>query len=177
MRVIPLTKGKFAVVDEADYANVSRWNWCTLIVHHPRRGPPRDIYYAMRKPSVEEQQRTGKRGPVLLHRYLMQAKADEEIDHENGDGLDNRRQNLRKASRAENGRNSGARLGSSKFKGVSRSQDRWRAYIKVNYKFRHLGYFDIEEEAARAYDQAARELHGKFACVNFPINGERSALL
>lgn len=99
-----------------------------------------------------------------------------EVDHANGDGLDCRRSNLRVASHAENVRNARSRKGTSKFKGVSFSKGGWRAALRVNYKTVHLGRFETEEEAAVAHDEAARRLHGAFARLNFPRDGERSAL-
>jgi hypothetical protein len=103
----------------------------------------------------------------------------DEVDHKNCNGLDNRRENLRKATTAENMRNSMKRgHSSSRFKGVSLVQrtKEWDVSIRMNYESIRIGRFTSEEEAARAYDEAARRLHGEFARVNFPRDGERSAL-
>lgn len=105
-----------------------------------------------------------------LHRVIMNAPPGVEVDHINGDTLDNRRCNLRLCMRRENGRNQKPQMGrSSQYKGVSwRKQcQKWSAQIKVDGKQIHLGLFNEEVEAARAYDQAARELHGEFARLNF----------
>jgi hypothetical protein len=110
-----------------------------------------------------------------MHRYLM-GEPSEEVDHENGDGLDNRRKNLRRATHAQNMMNALSRRGSSRFKGVFWSVNRWQAAIRDDYRKVYLGQFKIEEDAARAYDDAARRIHGAFARLNFPIEGERSAL-
>jgi hypothetical protein len=89
------------------------------------------------------------------------------VDHENGNGLDNRRCNLRSATHAENLRNTRKQSGtSSRFKGVCYHRSRWVAYITFDYKQRHLGCFKREEDAAAAYDRAATELHGEFARTN-----------
>lgn len=164
VRFVPLTQGKFAKVDEADFADVSRWNWCAW--------KSKGTHYAIRN----QINATGAYVSLLLHRYLM-GEPVEDIDHKNGDGLDNRRENLRKATPSQNGRNQMKRSkSSSRFKGVSLIKGVWRAYVRLNYKTTHLGRFDTEEEAARAYDEAARRLHGEFARVNFPRDGEQSAL-
>lgn len=101
------------------------------------------------------------------------------VDHINGDPLDNRRCNLRLATLGENARNMRSRGGSSRFKGVTwhRPSASWYAFIRKDYKRTFLGCFRDEEEAARAYDVAARTLHGEFARLNFPRDGERSALV
>ena len=167
VRFVPLSQGRFARVDESDFADVSRWNWSLFRT--------RGLEYAARGRSPKEKLETGLQAPVLLHRYLM-GEPPEEVDHRNGDGLDNRRENLRKATAQQNGMNSRSRGGSSRFKGVFGRRGRWKASIRNNYKTVHLGDFDTEEGAARAYDEAARRLHGEFARVNFPRDGERSAL-
>jgi hypothetical protein len=170
-RWIALTQGKFALVDEADFADVSRWNWCAV----QKRSKANDLYawYAFRGRTPEDV--GGKTTPVLLHRHLL-GEPPEDVDHRNRDGLDNRRENLRKATAQQNMMNSLSRGGSSRFKGASWSRGQWRASIRLNYKTVHLGRFNTEEDAARAYDEAARRLHGEFARVNFPRDGERSAL-
>jgi len=167
-RWVALTKGMFALVDETDFVDVSRWNWCVMECV--------GLWYAMRGRTPEEVLSSGKKAPVLLHRYLLH-EPFEEVDHRNGDGLDNRRENLRASTHAQNMMNSPSRVGSSRFKGVSLSRGRWRATIRDDYRTVHLGRFDTEKEAAHAYDEAARRLHGsEFARVNFPRGGERSAL-
>jgi hypothetical protein len=169
VRFVPLTLGKFARVDEADFADVSRWNWCAT------KGGKGRGYYAARGRSPEEIEATGKRAPILLHRYLM-GEPPEDIDHWNRDGLDNRRENLRRATPSQNGSNCLSRKGTSKFKGVSHHKGQWRVAIRSHYKTIRLGSFATEEEAAHAHDEVARRLHGEFARVNFPRDGERSAL-
>jgi len=106
------------------------------------------------------------------------------VDHRSGDRLDNRRQNLRVASRPQNSQNAikprrGSRTGkapTSTFKGVHRRPSgQWTASIRVDGKLRILGTFQDETEAALVYDAAAREVFGAFACVNFPQGAERPA--
>ena len=104
---------------------------------------------------------------------------EHELDHINNDKTDNRLENLRPATRKENGRNRKAHKdSSSKYKGVSwnKKQQKWISQIKINYKTEYLGCYTSEEDAARAYDKAARELHGEYACLNFPDEHEQGAL-
>lgn len=124
----------------------------------------------------------GRPTTIKMHRLIMDAGPGEEVDHVNGNGLDNRRSNLRIATRSQNARNSMSRGGSSRFKGVywypyKDGRPRWRAQIRVGGKRKSLGYFDDEIEAARAYDEKMRSLpDAEFGRYNFPRSGERSAL-
>ena len=106
---------------------------------------------------------------------------DQMTDHVNGNGLDNRRVNLRPATRSQNGGNRRKAVATgSRFKGVTPyigHPGRWLAYITLNKSKRHLGIFDDEAVAGRAYDDAARSLFGEFAALNFPEVGERGALI
>lgn len=107
---------------------------------------------------------------VRIHREIMGAMSDELVDHESRDALDNRRQNLRKATPSGNGGNSQQkkRSGSSRFKGVwfERRRAKWVAMIQVNGHKEWLGYFATERAAARAYDAAAIAAFGDFARTN-----------
>lgn len=104
-----------------------------------------------------------------LARAIMNAPDGMVVDHINGNPLDNRRANLRICTVKENNWNRRRRIGgSSGFKGVVRVGTRWRAIIWPNGKQIYLGSFAEPEEAARAYDRAAREEYGEFACLNFP---------
>jgi hypothetical protein len=163
---IPLTQGKYALIDEEDFALVSQYKW------HSCRGHTRNraVWYAKRNIRLEN----GKQTTVLLHRFLLDAPKELEVDHINGDGLDNRRANLRFATRSENCRNRWTTWGASSYRGVTRDaqNQKWRADIKVNGRRISLGAFATEEEAARAYDSAAIVLHGEFARTNRSISGD-----
>lgn len=100
------------------------------------------------------------------------------IDHIDGNRRNNRLNNLRLASSGQNQRNQRKvrHETTSKYKGVKLVGKRWRAYITYNYKMLHIGYFNTEEVAAKAYDRMARELHGEFACLNFGTNNALSRL-
>lgn len=105
-----------------------------------------------------------------MHRLILGAAAGRFGDHRNGDGLDNRRSNLRAASHAENNRNRVGLAGAtSRFKGVSldRKSGKWFACIKYERRTRSLGHYEDEIAAAQAYDTAAREHFGEFARPNF----------
>jgi hypothetical protein len=105
-----------------------------------------------------------------MHRLIVDAPHGVLVDHRDGDGLNNTRANLRLCSNAENMRNSGRkRTNTSGFKGVihHKKTGKWVARITVNDQEKHLGLFPTREAAARAYDDAARRLHGAFALTNF----------
>lgn len=161
--LIPLTQGKFAVVDDDDYAWLSQWSWTAV---KPRKSRS---WYA----HMQDGRRTR-----ALHRVIMGDPAGAEVDHVNGDGLDNRRENLRVVTHQQNTRNTRLRRTSrSGYKGVSKAKhvDAYRARIFLDGKEVWLGYFKSAVEAARAYDEAARRLFGKYASLNFPRKGEVGA--
>ena len=108
---------------------------------------------------------------LQIHRLIMDAPKGMDVDHINGNPLDNRKSNLRICSRAENLRNRGAnKNNTSGYKGVSwhKRNKKWACQIKHNYKKIHVGNYATPEEAARAYDKKAKELHGEYAYLNFP---------
>jgi hypothetical protein len=160
MKKIQLTQGQFALVDDEDYERLSKVRWHAWWTHHTQS------FYARRNsPRVN-----GKRHLILMHREIMGEPDGVVVDHVNHNTLDNRRENLRACSHSENNHNQRKRCdNSSGFKGVSwnKRQKKWRAYIKINGKQQHLGYYTSEIEAAAAYDAAAAELHGDFALTNF----------
>lgn len=153
---VPLTRGKVALVDEEDAAAVLAHKWYTRRV--------RDAFYAARSlPRVDGVQREQR-----LHTFLTGWPL---VDHRNGDGLDNRRANLRAATNAENMRNRRRYANNtSGFKGVSfhKATGKWRAQINLSDRRSHLGSHATAADAARAYDAAAREHFGEFAYLNFP---------
>ena len=159
-RRIPLTQGRFAIVDPADYESLSRHKWRLC------KTKGKNVLYAER--TVRRGDGTDSR--ILMHREVLQPPRGYVIDHVNGCGLDNRRANLRLATVAQNAWNAGGRGGRSGYKGVWLAKDKglWRASIVCCGRRRHLGYFRDKRDAAKAYDRAAREYHGQFAVLNFP---------
>lgn len=159
-RRIPLTQGRFAIVDPADYRDLSRHKWRLC------KTKGKSVLYAER--SIRRPDGTYSR--ILMHRQLIEPPAGYVIDHVNGCGLDNRRANLRLATAAQNAWNAGGRSGRSGYKGVwlAKNKGLWRASIVCCGQRKHLGYFRDKRDAAKAYDRAAREYHGEFAMLNFP---------
>jgi hypothetical protein len=112
-----------------------------------------------------------KRHMILLHRVITNCPDSYDVDHINGNGLDNRKCNLRIATRSQNLANTGAHShNKSGYKGVSfdKSKGKWRAQITKEGRCRNLGRFSDPIEAAKRYDEAAKKLHGEFAYLNFP---------
>ena len=153
-REITLTQGQTAIVDAADYAWVSQYKWCAMRT--------RNTVYAVRGT---------KQGLQLLHRFILGLEKGDprNVDHVDENGLNNCRSNLRIAMHSPNGANTSRVSGQSRYKGVSPGwrAGKWRAGIKVRYRAIHLGTFNSEEDAARAYDEAAKEYFGEFANTNF----------
>lgn len=160
MKTIPLTQGRVALVDDEDFEMLSHWKW------YFSGG------YARSDNGCRRSRGRGRRH-VGMHHLLMLAGPGEQIDHRNGNGLDNQRGNLRLCSPQQNQANARIRVdNTSGFKGVRWNRSRpskWRAVIRRNGAPCHLGYFTDPIDAARAYDTAARELFGEFARVNFPV--------
>lgn len=154
VKQIPLSKGKVALVDDADFDWLNQWKWhCSVLGYAVRNALP-----------SEKVKKT-----VRMHRVILGTPDGVDTDHIDGNKINNQRANLRQASRTENGRNrkSHARS-SSAFKGVYwfKASKKWRAQIRVNKKLKDLGLFKLEIDAAKAYNAAAREHFGDFARLN-----------
>jgi hypothetical protein len=157
MKTIPLTRGKIALVDDSDFERVAKLTWHAISGRH--------TFYAQ-----HSFQKNGKNCHVVMHRFILGVTDPSiHIDHRNGCGLDNRRCNLRFATRIEQAGNMRKHDGtSSRFKGVSLKKGRKRNKWVAQLRPKHLGIFKSEYEAALAYDRAARERYGEFANCNFP---------
>lgn len=149
-REIPLTQGKVALVDDDDYEWLSQYKWCF------------EGRYAHR----------GHEGHhVYMHRMIVNAPKGMEVDHHDGNKLNNQRGNLRITTRGGNNANRPKRNNRtyhSQYKGVYKNRKAWRVSFGTNGKSTDLGSFATEIEAAKAYDAAARAHFGEFARLNFP---------
>ncbi len=157
IRSIPLTKGQVTVVDAVEYARLMRWNWFVIT------STKTTTCYAARI----ERTASGKNRLILMHRFIAGTTGD--VDHRDGDGLNNRRTNLRPCTDIQNGGNQKiAKNNTSGFKGVSwhKPTGKWIAHVYINRKQVHLGLFADKIDAARAYNLAAVEHFGDFARLN-----------
>ncbi len=157
MKILLLTQGKIALIDDKDFLLVSEYKW--------RACKNRDTYYAM-----AHIRKNGKRTGLSMHRLILNAPEEMETDHINHNGLDNRRCNLRLVTHQQNHFNRKGNINSSsKYKGVywNKRDKKWQVHIWIDYKNHYLGRFDDEQKAAWAYDEAAKKLFGEYACLNF----------
>lgn len=148
---IPLTQNKYAIIDEDDFERVGQHKWFTFAKGYGATHNPKD-HNKM----------------IWMHRFILDAPIGMEVDHINGNRLDNRKENLRLCTKSENqmnrSRNKNNRSG---FKGIyldTRSRSRqWNAKIVINRKPIYLGAFNTPQEAGKAYELAAKKYHGRFA--------------
>lgn len=151
MKEIQLTQGKVALVDDVDYEALSKFSWC---LHCDG--------YAFGWVNGKH---------ILMHRFIVNLNEKQEIDHINGNRLDNQRINLRICTHSQNQCNSKVHCdNSSGYKGSywDKYKRKWMSCITVDQKNHHLGYYDTPEDAAHVYDEAAVKFHGEFARLNFP---------
>lgn len=159
MKIIYINSKKYGVkkclVDDEDYERVSKINWCITAT---AKGT---AFYAKGTTSLNKRE--------TMHRFIMCATEDEEVDHRDFDTLNNQKNNLRKCTHQQNmhhRRKTENRK--SKYLGVYFGRGMYCAQIRVNYKNKHIGSFKTELEAAVARDEAALKYHGEFAQLNFP---------
>jgi hypothetical protein len=151
MAKIELANGKgVAVINDEDLDLVSGYKWFS------KDG------YAMTHVYIN-----GKRTSAYMHRLIINAPPDMQVDHIDGEPSNNLRSNLRVCTTAENQHNQHTRRSASGYKGVFRGGKRWRAMIRFGGKQHYIGTFDKPEEAAMAYDRVAVINHGAFANLNF----------
>ena len=153
----PIHRGEFVAIDDEDLPLVEPYYWAA-------RRTNTSIY-------AINGYHDGIYRPLHMHRLILNAPKGLFVDHINGNGLDNRRCNLRLCTASQNQANR-RRLPTNKtgHRGVCRVGVKWQAGIKKDGRSRHLGWFATAEEAGRAYDAAAKELFGEFAQLNFPVN-------
>lgn len=153
MKIISLSRGMVAFIDDEDYDRVSALKW-----HYDGR-------YALGNVKTEN----GTWIKVRMHRFILNTPTGVEVDHINHDMLDNRKQNLREANRQQNASNRNTPANnSSGYKGVcwSKKAKKWQASVQISGVRLHLGTFESKEEAATAYDEATKTHNGKFAKTN-----------
>lgn len=152
MKLIPLTQGKFALVDDEDYDFLMQWKWS---------------YYGGYAHRGEWQKNTKKIKKIRMHRLIMQTPHHMQTDHIDGNGINNQKNNLRIVTHGQNMQNKNSHNGTqSRHKGVYPVREKFRGMITPNKKRIHLGYFLSETEAAEAYNKAALEHFGEFARLN-----------
>ena len=161
MKEIQLTKGKVAIVDDADYERVmALGKWCCVGTDG----------YAGRTMRLGKKNGKWIKRHLAMHRFIMNCPEGSQVDHINGDIMDNRKSNLRICSHSDNMKNRSLyKNNSSGYKGVylHKAAKKWAASIRINKgKRKHLGLFDDCIEAARAYNEAALIHHGEFARLN-----------
>lgn len=155
MKQIPLTQGKVALVDDADFQHFNQWKW------HYHHG------YAERTEYIGGDGYKSK--AVYMHNEIMQPPVGMEVDHRDGDGLNNQRYNLRNSTHAQNSTNRGKRSdNTSGYIGVYKYNNGWMAQLMKDGEYVLSKAFPTAIEAARARDKAAREHFGEFAILNFP---------
>jgi hypothetical protein len=156
MRELFVSPDYVAFVDDADYEKLAGHKW--YAVRHRHGGI--STVYAYTRPNGKYGKQVGMHSMLVPH-----------SDHRNHDGLDNQRHNLREATQSQNRMNTRKTVSptSSQYKGVCwhKKALKWMAYIKINHKMKYLGLFVDEIEAAKAYDEAAKQIFGTFAYLNF----------
>jgi hypothetical protein len=154
MKLIKLTRGKFAKVDDADYEWLNQWKWCTK--------KSWNTFYARRQTIIN-----GKKKTIIMHRLIMNTPSDLQVDHIDHDGLNNQRNNLRNCTNQQNSLNRNSYKSSPKYLGVrycdkGKNKGLFTAHIRP---YLHLGFFKTKEEAMTAYNNMAIKLFGQFANI------------
>jgi hypothetical protein len=157
---IPLQDGSFALVSRCDFESVIKHVWRTAKNRH--------LVYAWRSATDEDRLRGILAPNIYMHRHILEPAENKQVDHVNGNGLDNRRENLRECDSVQNHGNSRHRVGKSGYRGVkpARHGSGFQARMSIKNKFFNIGHFRSAEEAAAAYDRAAIERFGEFAMTN-----------
>ncbi len=162
MKKISLTKNKVALIDDEDYEQLVKYNWCFTKGYAGRAIVIPNSYNRVTCPK-------GKSRPVLMHRQIMNPPKGMEIDHRDGNGLNNQRSNLRLCTHSQNLKNQIIpKNNTSGYKGVrwNKPNKKWDSRIMLNGKSIHIGVFKNIQDAALAYNMKAKELFDEFAKIN-----------
>ncbi len=160
MKRIPLTQDKFAIVDDEDYEWLNQWKWCCVKI--------RRTFYAVRKTKIGKYWQT-----LYMHREILNTPQHLQVDHLNHNGLINKKDNIRNCTMKQNMRNRYPYTNTtSRYKGVCfyKRTKKWRAYLQCE-GFMHIGYYEKEIDAARAYNEKAKKIFGKYAYINKVLDG------
>lgn len=157
MKIIQLNLGKSIIIDDEDYNRVIKYKWFAVWIKSSKN------WYVSRNIFKND-----KWTAESLHRFIMNAKSGQIVDHKNRNTFDNRKENLRFATKSQNNANRKTSKTYTKYLGVFYREDRnkWRAILRYKTKAHNLGHFNTPEEAALAYNKKAIEIHGEFANLN-----------
>lgn len=154
MKKIKLTQGKYALVDDADFKWLNQWKWSL-------NSSGRSLFYAARSLNGKG---------IKMHRVIMNAPREKQVDHINGNGLNNQRKNLRLCTKLENSKNRRININNtSGYKGIIwyKKYNKWNVQISINGKRKNLGYFIKIKDAIKIYKNASNKYFGKFARINY----------
>lgn len=155
---INLTQNQISIVDDEWFDEINQYKWYAVW------NPPTKSFYAARNIQTKEGQKR-----ILMHRVILNTPPEKFCDHKNHNTLDNQEHNLRNSTRSQNAMNKGKQSNNtSGYKGVFFNGHKWYARIGAGEKYIYLKTWNTPEEAARAYDEAAKMYHGEFAFLNFP---------
>ncbi len=177
MKLIDISTPKypntFCKVDDEDFDFLNQWKWNSQVGKYTTY-----VGRVFRVP-YENYPRLSKVSLVAMHREVMKCPKHKMVDHIDHNGLNNQKSNLRICTRAQNRQNSRkvTKTHSSKYKGVcwAKSKNNWRAQIVIPKRIQYLGYFSDEKEAALAYNKAAKQFFGKFACINDDVEPDKKS--
>lgn len=145
MKKIILPRGKVVLIDDEDFEKIKKYKWHFALGYAKTNIP-------------------GKKSPQLMHRIILNAPVGMDVDHINGNGLDNRKKNIRICTHSQNLFNQGKyKNNTSGLKGVSIHRNKWIAKISVKGKRIELGYFKTKELAYKAYCIACKKYHGEYS--------------
>lgn len=148
MRLLTGTRGEIIKISDCDWSECSGIRWCIIGKGYVR---------------------STTRPYIRLHRHILKPSKGMDVDHINGDTLDNRRENLRICTRSQNKMNGNLyKNNTSGYKGIywNKRKEKWHIHLTVNQKDRHIGYYETLEEAINARNVAVKKFHGEFARID-----------